>query len=380
MRLRTRLWLYGAALPTVCIAAAFAVGGIWFEHALVTEVDRGLVTQAAVEEVSLFDGPDGEPHLHIGHSPVSTHLESDAWTALYDPDGVQLAVSPAGVPAPLRLTPTSDALPRIETAIIGGTEIRTLTVSVPDQAGHLHSIRLAAPLANARATFRLYFRTAGVITLLVSLVLLALQTGHARSLERRIGQLAEHTGRVRDGDLTEMPPTDGHADVIGSLRDEIAAAIERLRGARMAQQRLTANAAHELKTPLAALRTTIDVAQRRERSADELREILQSLDHSVARLSRVATALLDLAEVEGAHWDARRTDLRALVDDAALFYRDLAETRDVIIEVEGPVHAWAVVAGEAVRRAVDNLLANALAYAPELSTVSASHRARRSPI
>ncbi|ATB32729.1 hypothetical protein [Melittangium boletus] len=64
MKLAARLWLLGAGVPMVGILVALLLAGAFFEALLAREVDRALLTQAAVESVSLFDGPRGEPHLH----------------------------------------------------------------------------------------------------------------------------------------------------------------------------------------------------------------------------------------------------------------------------------------------------------------------------
>ena len=71
MILRTRLLVFGALVPTLLMGVGFIATGILVDQQLLDATDRALLTQAAVESVSLFDGPDGQPHLHLARSPLT---------------------------------------------------------------------------------------------------------------------------------------------------------------------------------------------------------------------------------------------------------------------------------------------------------------------
>ena len=76
MKLVTRLWLLGALVPSLGTLAIAVCAGLVLRFQLESSLDRALLTQAAVESVSLFDGPDepgnseGEIHLHMETSPI----------------------------------------------------------------------------------------------------------------------------------------------------------------------------------------------------------------------------------------------------------------------------------------------------------------------
>jgi signal transduction histidine kinase len=195
------------------------------------------------------------------------------------------------------------------------------------------------------------------------------QVWHARSIASRVQALAGHMARLREGNFADAPPPDDHADELSDLRASVADTTEKLAAAYDSRDRLVADAAHELRTPLAAMRTTIDVTLRRPRSGEELSHTLDELRQEVIRLGELATKLLDLARLRASRVEQQPGDLRRVIDEAVERYQRVAEERTVTIAVEAPAEAPALVAVDALRQALENLLSNALRYAPEGSRV-----------
>ena len=73
MKLRTRLVLLGAVMPTMLLVVAILVAGLVFERVMLAEHDRALLGQGAVEAVSLFDRA-AAPHLHLSESPLEREM------------------------------------------------------------------------------------------------------------------------------------------------------------------------------------------------------------------------------------------------------------------------------------------------------------------
>ena len=95
MKLGTRLWLMGALLPSVVMGVAFLLAGQAFRAALESSLDRGLLAQGAAEAVSLFDGEDGRPHLHLAESPLLDTVRAFAPEGeLFDDQGAVVAHFP----------------------------------------------------------------------------------------------------------------------------------------------------------------------------------------------------------------------------------------------------------------------------------------------
>ena len=154
-----------------------------------------------------------------------------------------------------------------------------------------------------------------------------------------------------------------------SLNDLLA----RLDAALAAQRRFTADAAHELRTPLAALKLQLDLA-RRAQDMPERTAAYDDLDAGVSRASHLVDQLLTLARVEPEALAARAADvdLSALAKESIVSRAALAAAKGVDLGLAKDQHA--VVRGDAATLAtlLSNLLDNALRYTPHGGRVDVS--------
>lgn len=369
MKVRTRLMLFGALVPIGLLVVAIVFAGWLFRREQLDDVDRRLLAQAAVESVGLFDGPHGTPHVHMPQSPLADEVKDFAPdSALYDAAGALVVevADPARVPTTVVFRGKLGQV-RLGEHLVGGEPRRTLELPVRAPDGRAYTLWLGASLAPVDATMvRFYGVTLSVVGVL-ALVLLTLQAVVARRFARRIDVMTSFLPRLRDGDITL--PEDPSGDELASLRDVLRAVSMRLVEARSEQDRLLASAAHELRTPLTVLRTEVDLALRKQRSNDELREALRSVRDDVDRLGQLAGALLDLQAVRHLGFDRKDGDLAALVREACAGLRTVADAHQIELRVEGDELAPARFDDRALRQAVDNLLGNALKHAPAGSAV-----------
>lgn len=224
-------------------------------------------------------------------------------------------------------------------------------------------LRLTANMAQVDASEAALDRISLGSLLVIALVLALVQTWQGRALRRRLNQLSEHAEALRSGDFEHPLAPERHRDEIAALRKLLMQATSALKRARDGKERLLADAAHELRTPLTLMRTSLDLALRRERPPEELRAALSDTRNEVDRLAVLATRLLDSAALAHHSGPPERCDVCALLREAVEMVRPEAELRSLTLSLIAPSELEAWLRPQAVRQAVDNFLSNALKYA-----------------
>jgi two-component system OmpR family sensor kinase len=159
-----------------------------------------------------------------------------------------------------------------------------------------------------------------------------------------------------------VPPV---ADEVERLTEVINALLERLERASATERRFASDAAHELRTPLAVLRTGLEVALARERTAEQNRAALGAAHREALSLCRIADELLMLSRLNGEVMvDRHRLNLRALLTEIAATVGPLAQAREIKLSVEAPQDAFVNGNEGHLRRLIVNLLDNALKFTP----------------
>jgi heavy metal sensor kinase len=180
-----------------------------------------------------------------------------------------------------------------------------------------------------------------------------------------VGWMTEAARRISAANLGERIEVVHEDDELGRLATTLNAMLDRIDRAFVAARRFTADAAHELKTPLASLRAEAEVALILPRSSDDYRDALRSVVEEAERLSRLAERLLILsAEDAGVELPRRSFRLDEVVREAAEHALEAADRAGLMLELQELPES--VVAGDRdlIRQVFDNLLENALKYTP----------------
>jgi signal transduction histidine kinase len=191
-----------------------------------------------------------------------------------------------------------------------------------------------------------------------------------RRLRARLKDLHRPIELVQRGQFDHPLPPETEGDEVADLRLVLASATRELKRAHDSWERLLADAAHELRTPLTLMRTSLDLALRRERSAEELKEALRDARQEVDRLAVLSARLLDAVSAGKGDFGREPADLVALARDAISAAKAEGESRGLAIKLVAPPSAMASVDAGTIRQAVDNLLSNALRFAPVGSEVT----------
>jgi signal transduction histidine kinase len=184
--------------------------------------------------------------------------------------------------------------------------------------------------------------------------------GRALAPVQRIGETAQ---RMACGELTARIPVEQTESELGQLASALNLAFDRLHETIDRQRRLTADASHELRTPVAMLSAEVEWALMRARSAGEYREALDTCSRVAARMRALVDGLLTLARGDREALPLRRDPVRLdeIVEDAAAALGQVARDRQVSIRADTVA---ASVRGDADRLAqlFTNLVYNAVAY------------------
>ncbi len=209
-------------------------------------------------------------------------------------------------------------------------------------------------------------RTALNLTMIGGLILLVGLAGGGWLVGRAIRPIEAISAtavRISAGDLSQRINVAETESELGQLADVLNSTFARLETAFAQQQQFTADAAHELRTPVSVMLTQTQTALNRERSAPEYRETIEACQRATQRMRRLIESLLELARLDAGQEPMKRLqfDLSRTVQDCVELIRPLADERGVKVQCELPPLECR---GDAERMAqvITNLLANAIQY------------------
>ncbi|WP_431513700.1 sensor histidine kinase [Variovorax sp. DAIF25] len=379
LSLRRRLVLVQVGVTVVVMAiAAFGAYAV-FSRNVHRELDAALLALAETELGMLLSaGPGTAATVHEAPSGpgAPSFVRLDRLVQIVGPDGRVLARSAnlgeAQLPIPPLLRERLAAGETVFETLEGFGEEPTRMVSVPvpgrdatlavQVAGSLDDINRTVAMASV-----LFLVLGGTLLLALGLA----GTLITRRAFRAIDDVVQQAHRISDANLSERLPAPGTADEVGRLVETLNAMLARIEHGMEAQRRFTADASHEVRSPLSRLRTELELALRRPREPAVYVQTLRSALDEVESLSLLVEELLVLARIDaGQEREAAETvALDQLAEEALRRLEPMARERGVRLRLELMEPVAVRVARGAANLALANLLDNALKFSPDGGTV-----------
>lgn len=286
-----------------------------------------------------------------------------------DADGVWLyrsvPLESGGVP--IRLPRDIPAAGVSEDRTVAGAELRFLARRV-EVLGKPYTIQVAVPMHELKEGLSGYAWT--LIVLIPAVLLIATAGGWwmSRRALQPVNQIIDAARSIGEQSLARRLPVPETQDELQRLSETLNQMLGRIESAFRRITEFTADASHELRTPVALIRTTAELALRKQRTTEEYREALEDVHAESVRTTDLIENLLTLARADAgkAALDRREIDLAQVVREASVQGEKLAGARNLRFRTEVPDSPIPAIGDpSALRRLLLIVIDNAVKYTPE---------------
>lgn len=362
--LRTQLTIWNAAVVLAMTAATLVAVRLVSRSTLYADADAEL--RAATREIALAVrdlDPDEQAIVAEMRRKAESHEPRGLFMHLLTEDGRSVWSSDHCPDSVVEFPPR--ALDKDENVVQLGP-FRYLRLRISRDSGPAYHVRVGTYTARLDESLshllRLLLIVGGVLSLAAPLAAYGLAVRATKPVSTML-HMAERLSPTRLGDRLPVRGTSDELDLlactINGLLDSVARHVDR-------QERFVADAAHELRGPLAALQSSMEVALGRDDLAAEQQETLADMLEAARHLSKVANDLLVLAETGNRSRPVSDTlvDLVAVAQQTVGMFTGVAEERGISLAVVATGPAFTRGDPLEYRRVVSNLLDNAIRFTP----------------
>ena len=378
LAIRWRLTIAYASFVLLLTAGLSVVILYRVHHHLLKRADLSLTEESSELIEELDRSQDRDAFLTELEKRFSTHqhyyfqLVNDDNTCLFQSrflTNIQLPPPPVA-PSAMRGNYFSD----FELHSLGS--FRLLDVAIRDQEDHLLLVRTICSRDALDKDFSSYismFVTVIPLALIASMVTGYMVAGRMLSPVKELVQTAE---KISASQIDQRLPVFNKHDELGELSMTLNSTFDRLSKAMSAIRNFTSDAAHELRSPLAVLRTEAEIALRRERTADELRAVVATTLMETRRLGDIVEQLLALGRHDAGiqPMPSDEVPIIAVLQDVMARLMPMAAAKGVTVESQELPNLLVLGNDIWLSQLFSNLLDNAIKFTNDGGKVTVSGR------
>ncbi|MDD3758178.1 MAG: Cu(+)/Ag(+) sensor histidine kinase [Advenella sp.] len=367
----------GAVITLVLLSFGWMMERSINHHFIQQDIDELNAVRQALEHTLALLPNDNHPeaiqatfaNVIVGHYNAQYRISTSTGAVLYATSGSDLEKFAKTTPPVMQITSDTVSIWKDNGRTLRGVVLQItpnnpvitndFTLAIATEIDfHLHYLE----------SFQHYLRIITVIACLIAILAtwLVVYQGHApiRRISREIEKINSEQLHIRlnaeavPAELTEL------AKSFNKMLDRLEGVFKRLSD-------FSGDIAHELRTPITNLRTQTEVALSQARSSGQYQEILYSNLEEYNRMARMISDMLFLAQADNKLLKPELVsiDLQAEVQTLFDYFEVLAEERGVNLELAGE-HANVTGDRLMLRRALSNLLSNAIRYTPQGKTIT----------
>jgi two-component system OmpR family sensor kinase len=375
MRLAQRLTISLSLVTLTTLAMSFGLTYVFVSREQIRDLDAALRTEAGVVSALLWQDPAIVSTLNSGRYPVADPLKNvQSYVIAYNAEGRPLSWTRDSIPNPPNFAEFAIRSPLAPEGYSFNYSMlhRPLRcIALPITAGPARRLFVGVSRAGLEDDMNYLLKLFASLMAIAVLSTIAIASLVGARVASGVRRLADVARVVATGNLAARVEGQHFGSTeIKSLASDLNHMIAKLDELVSAHKVFASYAAHELRSPLAAMRGELQLALRRRRSSDEYEQVLVSTLEEVEGLIHLAEDLLTLARVQGSATTNDTTAVLEFVQEAVRVVTGVAQMQSIEIMVS-PISESLTVSGRGLdlTRVLRNVLENAVAHSPEGSRV-----------
>jgi heavy metal sensor kinase len=366
-RTRVRLTAAYAGIFSIVVVASAMAFWLAFRSSELSDLDRSISAQAQRLVARIHDHPE----VSLNDVPPDESAEGIGVEAILIDGSGQVLDRTSQAPSPATARPWArkalqSASPILETTRIDRDMERVLAERTQLSNGKSAALVLTRPTLELQQTLSvaaLYLAVAAFATVAAGTALTYWLAGRAL---RPVGVITGIARDLSDRDLHRRIDLDLPPDELGKLADTLNGMLTRLESAFDSLRQFTSDAAHELRAPLALIRTEVEVTLASPRAGSQYEATLRTVLAETERLSRMADQLLLLARADAGALTPHHeiVDFKDLLEETVDRWQHVASERRISLVAELPSGGRLEGDADLLRRLLDNLIDNAVRHTP----------------